>query len=192
MDIPADIVANVDEIYMRNEKCKGYIDQQLTKLLAHTYTASQYITYVDSDCIFTQPCDVTDLFKDGCPVLLKTPYAQFSTSDNVYKWKGITQHFVGYHVDYEYMRRFPLTFDRRTLVGIANDYPWLHRDAVKIPDNGFSEFNIMGAYADKYHPYLYSWVDTATDPLPELYCKQYWSWGGLTDVIRDEIEEVLA
>lgn len=191
------MLLGVDEVYPVDEITRGYIDQQLTKLNAHHFCNTPYITYVDSDCIFTQPCCVTDLFHNNKAILLKTPYSVFAEAEkktgikqNVLNWKHITENILGFDVEYEYMRRFPLTFSRYTLTGLETYN--IKEYARKLTDNSLSEFNLMGAYAEKHHPELYYFVDTEKNDLPPLYCHQFWSWGGISKEIRSRIEEILA
>lgn len=56
----------------------------------------------------------------------------------------------------------------------------------------FSEFNVMGAIAERFMPEKFRFIDTNVEELPPLYCKQFWSWGGITPEIAAEIEKTLA
>ena len=107
--------------------------------------------------------------------------------ENVLNWKKITEGFVGFEVSDEYMRRIPLMHDAKTLREIESRYPKLIRDILKIRDNSLSEFNIMGAVAAKFLPELYHFQCTETEPLPPNYCEQYWSWGGMTNELKETL-----
>lgn len=180
--VPKDVHDKVDHVFLRQERTHGYIDQQISKLQAHKRTDHQFILFVDSDCMFFTPCDVRkEFFVDGLPVMLKTPYSSFNPRENVLRWKTITQKALGdaFHVDYEYMRRFPLIYDRRTLEYLEVCYPNLEDYCCRQKDHEFSEFNVMGAFADKHHPHLYHWINTTNQPLPRTVAKQWWSYGGI-------------
>jgi hypothetical protein len=51
-----------------------------------------------------------------------------------------------------------------------------------------SEFNTLGQLARKFHADAFTWMHPSDVP---PVCKQYWSWGGLTDNIHDEINKLI-
>jgi hypothetical protein len=162
----------------------GYIDQQISKLKAHEMSDADYILYVDSDVCFFTPTDLSEFFIDGKPYLMKTRYELVG---DAICWKECTEEILNIKLDYEYMRRIPIMFRRSTLgmlsMGINID------ELAK--RKRLSEFNVIGAYAalietDKYHI-----INTEFDPLPKQVAKQYWSWGTLTEEIKQEMEEIL-
>jgi hypothetical protein len=193
--LPADVAALIDRLHFRTEQTHGYVDQQITKLRAHHYTTSERILFVDSDCVFFQPCNVDDYTRNGKPLLLKTPYEVFrkyqnetGKRQNVLNWQKITKDLIGFPVEFEYMRRVPMMHLKETLTCIGIQYPNLIDQAVRIRDNSFSEFNIMGAIAEKYLADRYVFSDTETEPLPPKYCEQYWSWGGMSNELKETLE----
>ena len=194
-ELPEDVAAMADRLHLRNEQTHGYIDQQITKLRAHHYTNSDRILFVDSDCVFFRPCTVDDFTREGKPLLLKTPYEVFrkhqtetGRAQNVLNWQRITEDLVGFPVEFEYMRRIPMMHAAETLVYIEAHYPHLMNKARRIRDNSFSEFNIMGAIAERFLPHLYHIQSTETEPLPPKYCEQYWSWGGMSNELKESLE----
>jgi hypothetical protein len=194
-ELPADVAAMADRLHLRTEQTHGYIDQQITKLRAHHYTTSERILFVDSDCVFFQPCTVDDFTRDGKPLLLKTAYEVFRRYEietgkrqNVLCWQKITENLIGFPVEFEYMRRIPMMHLAETLACIEAQYPHLMDKARRIRDNSFSEFNIMGAIAEKYLADHYVFSDTESEPLPPKYCEQYWSWGGMSNELKETLE----
>lgn len=165
----------------------GYVFQQYVKLKAFDYLHTDYIMYVDSDCLFQRPFNPSDLLtEDGRPIIYKTHYSRIDSP-----WKPITEQAVGYPVEWEYMRRHPFMYHRDTLVKLFEfkqdiyDYTRVRSQARE-----FSEFNYIGAYAEKFEPSWYHFQDTEFG-LPDPFIYQSWSWGGLTDVEREKMEEIL-
>lgn len=165
----------------------GYIHQQVVKLLADTYCRSDRILFVDCDCVFFAPFCPGDFLRGSKPMLLKTRYGDLGGGEC---WKPITEHYLGGTVEFEYMRRMPLIFDRRTLESLRTAYPSLLGQLDKLTDRQFSEFNALGAFAERTHPELYTIIDTA-DEIPPKFAEQFWSWGGITPEIRTKIEAML-
>ncbi len=172
----------------------GYLQQQAVKLRAHHFTSSPYVLFIDSDTIFTQPCGLGVFIDAGRPICHRKPYADIN--DGAEKWRTPTEAVVGEPVEYEYMRRMPLLYRRETLELTERMFPELagqlfDGDLAESNNDSFhvfSEFNLLGAVADKYHPQLYAWRDDEPD---KSVAKQYWSWGGLGKTIRDEIDRTL-
>jgi hypothetical protein len=193
--LPSNISDHVTRVMLVKEETHGYIAQQVTKLLAHTYCMSDNIMYVDSDCVFFENCTPLDFCKDNKPILLKTNYEVFrkyqnetGRIQNVLNWKNVTERAVKFNVDYEYMRRIPLIHTRDTLQTLNSTYPDLVKHCLSITDNSFSEFNVIGAIAEKYHADQYYIQDTEVEALPKKFVEQYWSWGGLTKEIEENLK----
>lgn len=159
----------------------GYIFQQYCKLVAHHYTKADKIMFVDSDCIFTQPLDLSTLLNN--PELLYTPYSMVG---DAICWKKCTEKAVLQTVEFEFMRRNGLIYHRSTLenfeafLGDLKEYV--------LSQKVFSEFNALGAYAWFNELEKYTWVNTATEPFNEPLVMQLWSHGEL-DI--DKLETIL-
>lgn len=166
----------------------GYVFQQIIKLRAAEYTTCDLLLYVDSDCVFNKPTTPESFLVERKPLLLKTRY---DLVGEAICWKAITEGVVGWPLHYEYMRRLPFVFWRSTVDSFREWKPELISYLYRKTDRVFSEFNALGAYADRFEQHRYSIRDTA-DYLPESRLLQFWSWGGLTPEIRQQIEEVLA
>jgi hypothetical protein len=170
-----------------------YVGQQATKMHADTWCSGEVICFVDSDLVFLRPFTPSCLVDEaGRLTMLKTRYDTIKCP-----WQSITSGVVGFPVEWEYMRRFPLSYPR-SLLPIAR----AHIEKVqgiefgafirRIPGRFLSEFNALGAIAEKYMPEQFVMSDTAgLSELPPLYAKQFWSWGGITHEIRTEIETIL-
>lgn len=170
----------------------GYLYQQLCKLNADRLLKSDLILFVDSDCVFNRPFTPASFVSGGKPILLKERWTRFDAEHPVHCWKAITERHTSFRVDFEYMRRMPLIHDRQVLEFIRHAQPWLGAALLNRSDREFSEFNVMGAYADTVMPDKYSIVEVGVDPVPAAVCEQFWSWGGITEDIQFRVEALLA
>lgn len=159
----------------------GYIFQQLCKLNAFKYTNDDKIMFVDSDCMFTYPVDLSKLPES--PELLYTPYELVG---DAICWKECTEKVIKQPVEFEYMRRNGLIYHRSTLENFANFVGNL--DSYVLSQSRFSEFNALGAYSWFYEREKYSWVNTSTEQFNEPIVKQMWSHGVLN---IEELENIL-
>jgi hypothetical protein len=180
-------------VYVENPK-HGYFHMQAVKLMADTYTSCDNILFVDSDCVFYTPFTPYSFMRDGKPILIKTKYetlAKCPKGKDALCWKKPTERIVNLQVEWEYMRRIPMMFSRHIYSKIRERYPEAQEFARNLPGfGGFSEFNLMGAWIDIYDPDSHFITDSeAWSPSP--VAKQYWSWGGFSRVIIDEIEGYL-
>jgi hypothetical protein len=196
-NIPLTVVAPVGHevgcpvVHVEPKSPNGYIDQQYTKLHADLFVSdvASHVVHLDSDCIMIN--GLGEMFANEKPVMLKTPYSQLDGQANV--WRGITAHYLGFDVEYEYMRRMPLAYPvglypkvRDHLISLHGPFDgWFS----KIDGHKFSEFNILGAYAERHMPEFFHWVDTSLQELPPPVARQGWSWGGL-DASREEWEKL--
>lgn len=199
-DKPKGIVIFRDIVFPGDD----YMGQQACKLLAFDFVNTQYILFVDSDVIFNADTNIEQFMRDGKPCILKTAYndlAEESEQGTDKKgaaciWQPITEKAAGFPVEFEYMRRLPLLYHKSTLKNLQ--WYFLEKHGVSIreyimsmKDRAFSEFNLVGAYAEEFEPGRYSFLDTSKEPLPVKTCQQYWSWGGFTPEIKTEIESFL-
>lgn len=166
----------------------GYIQQQWIKLSADAFIHSDYVLFVDSDCIFHTTFSEQSFMRDSKPILLKTKYGNLEGAE---AWKPITEAFMGFAVDYEYMRRLPWMYRTSSLTNFKNKYPHTFNHLSEMTDRSFSEFNALGAFIDNYENDQYYVSDTEVW-CPESVAKQYWSWGGITPEIQTEINSFLS
>jgi len=170
-----------------------YLGQQVTKLLADTFTDADYICHVDSDCVFSRPTSPEDLIVNGKPRVLMRPC---DTLERHRPWQKPTEKFLGSKVSDDFMYHPPFTFPR-WLYGRLREYV-IAMHGVDIETyvtaqgpRGFSEFNGLGAFAWRHYRDRFIWVDTTTSPPSRPHCQWYWSWGGIDPATRAEIQAIL-
>ena len=173
--------------------CDDYLGQQVTKLLADTFTDADFICHVDSDCIFHRETTPHDLIVDGKPLVLKHPYELLSP---YLPWKKTVEKFLGWSPTHDFMRHPPFVFPRWLYPEVREHSLAAHNLEIEQyitaqPPRGFSEFNVLGALAWQRHPERFIWIDTSIESPREPLCRWYWSWGGMDAVIKAEIAEIL-
>ena len=171
-----------------------YLGQQVTKLQADLIVDADLITHVDADCIFTRVTHPCDLAPGGRPQVLTRPIAELGRH---YPWRRPTEEFLGFPVELDFMQHPPFVYPRWL-------YPLLRRHCLDVhglpieryvtsrPTRGFSEFNVLGAYAYHYHAANFEFPRAGSANAPSPHCDWYWSWGGLTPEIRQRIDATLA
>lgn len=169
----------------------GYLGQQYTKMKAYEHTDADIIIFWDSDVMACEPVDVSEWIKDGKPIIYKTSFSLTQTP-----WQPITEKALGFPVEYEYMRRMPLSYRADTLRAcvrhIEDEHGLTLKDYLnRQPHRAFSEFNAIGAYAEKFEPENYHFIDTETVDMPKNKVDQMWSWSGLNEQDLSKINEYL-
>lgn len=166
----------------------GYLQQQAHKLAAHHLIDKPFILFVDSDNILQVHVERSHLFLDGKPIMRKTRYSSLKSS---VPWRAPTELHVGGSVEFEYMRQMPILYDRRTLELTESLLPDMCDRLLNTKQNfRFSEFNVLGAIADRHHPELYSWIDTDISDGPPRIIKYHWSWNrarSISKELRDKL-----
>ncbi len=175
----------------------GYAYQQVVKMNADHYCKADYVCHFDSDCIFTRPVTPQDLMVDDKPLWLMTPFVDILPTD-----KNLGAHiesmrgFSGIDPEFEYMRRHSQVVPRWAY-GCFRDYVQERHNqsfekwALSQSFRGVTEFNFLGQFLHREFPNFIHFHDTRFG-VPDSYLKQYWSWDGITDEIRKEIETILA
>ena len=157
---------------------RDFIGQQLTKMTAHHYAQYDYIIHIDSDCAIIRPVTPAEIMKDGKPVMLMGPYATFYERGFNVPWQSVTSRFARRQVNYEFMRRFPLTFPFAFYPAMNE---WFEKNhGVKVEDawrlihgDLFSEFNIMGAFSYYSEEQYHTFIDSSVTPPPPPFVKQF-------------------
>lgn len=170
-----------------------YLGQQVTKMTAWKYTEAEEVVFVDSDVVVTQPI-TPDSFRKGNKLFFyKTRYTLIPHEHGGF-WKAITEKAIGFPVEYEYMRRLPLAYRVDTLKNVCEYMRGLNHPVesyiIGQPNREFSEFNAIGAYIDRFEKDKYTILDTDGGVEPALI-RQFWSWGGITKDVQQEINEIL-
>ncbi len=158
------------ELHAVDECGDGYLYQQYCKMTAYKYCDSQFIMFVDSDCIFYKPIDLKELVRNGKPEIL---YTHYSKVGDAICWKQCTERFMNDVVDYEFMRRLPLIYHRETLETIHTLEPNL--ESIVMNSGRFSEFNALGAWAHKNHADKYRFENTDNWQYVDPLNIQLWS-----------------
>lgn len=167
-----------------------YLGQQITKLYADDYSDADFICYGDSDTLFTRPITPEIITANGKPLILKTDYSKVG---DAIMWKDVTEKALGFNIEFEFMRRHPFCYHGSTLKALRIHIKQLHGKELKEyvkEQPRFSEFNAIGAFADKFEQDKYKFQNT-DDGLPPLYTRQFRSWDGITDDTMKEIIEIL-
>jgi hypothetical protein len=179
---------------MNEESSDGYLSQQIHKLYADTITnyEADYILFGDSDTLFTRRVTPQDFFAENKPIWYCTPYEMTDTP-----WKSITEKFMGREVKYEFMRRHPFMVPKWLLSGLR-EFCWATHQLIlsdyikKQPHREFSEFNALGAYAWEFHRDKFQWINTVKAEIDPPFVRQFFSWGGLTEEVKAEIQTILS
>lgn len=187
-DITA-LPAGSEDVHLVNAWEDDYLGQQNDKLHSDNYCQAPYIMVMDSDCILTHELRPEDLFINGKPVWL---YEHLLVGAS--PWGPIVEEALGWHPEFEFMRRHPFVFPRQALVDFRQFMLEKHGEEFhmwlkKRPYRRFSEFNTFGAWAYRHGYDLFEWRQPSEFP---TWIKQFWSWGGITKEIEGEIEGILS
>lgn len=174
----------------------GNMRAQVSMMSGDLIGTADVVHLFGSDCIAFSDFTPDNYMIDGCPVMLMTPYVAFGPHyKHVAMWQRGTANVLGFTPDYEFMRRIPLAYPKEVSHGTRVHIAKLHRmpfeeyvysgivPAGNLCNGGFSESNIMGAWAYAFKRDAYTWIDT-TDPvmmgmLSPSPVIQFWSHGGL-------------
>ena len=168
-----------------------YLGQQISKIQAHQHCKGDYILFVDSDVIFKPNANVLDYFYENKPIILK---ANYNSVGEAICWKKPTEKLFNEKIEFEYMRFAPQIFHKSTLEMFNESFPDIENYVMSQPYRQFSEFNALGFYAEKMQPDDYSIIDISngvTEYFPENNAIQKWSWGGISEEIKKELESYL-
>lgn len=166
----------------------GYLYQQEVKMRVFDYVSSEYVIFIDSDCMLTGPLDQNALIRDGKPTILMTPYEDIP---EVMFWKQATDEASGLDVEFEFMRRNGLVYRTESIRAMWNE--WSSRFMPQLrnaKDRRFSEFNLMGAWCYYHEREKYNFINTR-DEIPPHPIRQFWSYGSITPEIRQEMNTIL-
>ena len=157
---------------------------------------ADFIFLRGSDCIAADRFTPGPFFSsEGKPVMLYTTYADLNVPghSNAMPWRKGVKRVLGWEPHAEFMRRLPLAYPRGMFAPFRAFVEQLHGQPFETyiyeADAKFghtSESNCLGAYAWKFMPDIFHWVDTTAAgvengevrgwPSP---IRQFWSHGGL-------------
>lgn len=141
-----------------------------------------------SDCIAYREFTPDMYCVDGKPVMLWNTYKEIASP-----WGADTSRILGFDCPWETMRRLPLGYPKELFPKVRAHVEFIAKQPFEDflyyfgkGGNQISESNIMGGYAMKFMPEIYTWLH-ASPSAPE-YVKyrtpdsdsiaQFWSFGG--------------
>lgn len=146
----------------------GYLWQQKEKLSCHRYSDADYFLWVDSDCCFNRPFDVSEFFVNGKTKWRYTPL-NLARPDQTSTWVPVMRKFLGMEPTEEYMREHPTLVPRWLLEEMdkfclykhgmpIGEYVMAQADPTNPLALNFSEINCAGFFARKFHADKFEWV----------------------------------
>lgn len=169
------------------ETFTGYLFQQAVKLYADQLCYGDFITFQDSDTIFTEPFTPESFKINEKPYWITRPY-DFARPDQ-HVWRKPTSDFLGRDVEFEGMYRHPFTVHRSVLQRMRGFCQFQHGTSLdeyihskEVPGSQtaltFSEWNALGAFSwfhcrDQFH-----WIDASKEEPPKAIVHQGHTWSG--------------
>lgn len=176
------------------EYADDYLGQQVTKLMADHYSDADFICHVDADCIFARPCTPEQLIVAGRPrIVVRTD----ACADRHWPWRQPTEQFLRWPVREDFMQQPPFVFPGWLYhevreFSLQTHHIDLETYVISQPPRGFSEFNVLAAFAFRHHHDRFLWLDRQRRDLPPPFCRWYWSWQGVDAHTRSEIQALLS
>ena len=185
-DLTKQYLDSIDYDYVVDTDAKhipvGYVRQQYMKIVCDKYLPddTDYVCHVDSDSVFYEYNTPEMFFSHGnnVPDMLITNYDDLSDEIWVGRWKQCTEQFMKQSIEFEYMRRMPLVYSPSLMkdfrqftetVHSCDILSYLQRQSI------FTEYNVLGAFASKFHNDQYNWINTHHHDFSNLPLLQVWS-----------------
>lgn len=175
----------------------GYWEQTYVKMVADHYTNAELIFFMDSDWVFRRTASESDfLFEERLPIIYWETFEYFrNRHPGVLGWKPMVEAALKTDVQGEFMRAPGFLYWSDSLKRFRDHLEALHKmpflDIVhSVPKGGFSEFNCLGAYLYTQEQDSYHWVQTEY-PGDWWPIKSYWSWGGITPEIEQDLRRIV-
>jgi len=192
----------------------GHMQQIAEKIRADEHCCNpDWICYIDSDCIFTKPAHIDDLFVNGRPILCYDGWE----ADHTHQWRKGTEFMFGAPIELNFMRRHGMCYKPEHLKGLRwhlgdRYYDWIleqwDSEQEWFPKRSgdkmwqpfgkpkMSEFCLMGAWVWRHHAGDFCWwrVDDFGWPGKDRHgwVKQYWSHGEVTPEVQKGLDAILA
>ena len=172
---------------------RGYLEQQIVKLHADTYTDADMILVTDSDTLFSEPVTPESFMRDGKPIWYMTPWNDdMLANPGTRAWFDVMSAFFGETPPAGMMRRQPFMFPREVLPALR-DYCF-EKFGKTITDyvydaGVFSEWNVVGMFCWLNFRDSFYWIDTTIE-CPPAKCVQLWSHTPLAHNL-ERIENIL-
>jgi hypothetical protein len=170
----------------------GYNYQMFVKLMADQHCPeSEAILYVDSDCVFNRPFDVSEMFEGEKLKLLRR---RWEDSGDAQCWRAPVEHALGVKTQWETMVAHPMCYWSETIRKTREAVEAKQRQKIEYyirSRDRFTEFSLLGNYAlqnepDRYHPVENGPSDGYPRPI-----HQFWSHGGCGPEDIKVIEDIL-
>jgi len=162
-----DYLDSVEQKYIVDRNAKnipiGYVRQQYMKYFMDEYLDdSDYVCSVDSDNIFNNYNKPSCFFKNGLPVIGMQKWSDMPNES----FKQCTNETLGFDSKYNFMRRMPLVYPLWLFKEVRDYIETEHNQSFLSYFENLkytSEYNILGAYAYKFHRNSFYWIDVIED-----------------------------
>jgi hypothetical protein len=171
----------------RAESPLGFLDHMVKKCYADQYCpGADFVFHTDSDVMFIELASPETFFKDGKPIMLVEPYAHLKRTKNPAAcWYESTRSILKWEPPYETMRRHGAVYPRdvygkfRSYIEQTYQKPFRTFMLAQHPSPplGWSEFNCLGSYAQRFMPQQFTTIDVSRSPWPTHPLIQFWSQG---------------
>lgn len=178
---------------------RGNLCQQFYKLCADKVCSSDFILYLDSDCVWYEPVTPITYFEvqelHALPYLCVRPWEK-CRKDERQAWEATTDKCIGFKTSVSGMCRHPAVHPRWLLPKVRSYIEVVHRmrfdefvmsRKADFPQ-GLSEFNLLSNFARQFYPENYAWIDLSVQVEPRNPIRQNWSHGGLKPEIIAEMK----
>lgn len=170
---------------------------------------TQFVLLCDSDCIFRMPTSPTDYFTAGKPHYLIRTWESLTRQDprdprkkvvsDCLQWKAPTDRQLGFDTPFYTMclntSVFPINFFPRYRAGVSavqrKPFPQFMLEGQNTFPQSVMDWTAMGAWAHRFMHDEFTWFDVDRGEYPVDRKKAFWSHGGVTPEIREEIRNIL-
>lgn len=184
-----------ERIIYSDDHGDGYCYQMVCKLNADLHTDADFILHIDSDTILTREVCPEDFITNGKPNWMITPWGALEPKDKL-AWYPVMTKCLLESPRYEFMRRNLMMIPRWAYGLFRDEIKRIHgipMDAYVMnqqPARAFSEYNCLGFFLYLYHNEKINWIDTTRDNFT-IFERQFWSWGGVNQLTKLEMERIL-
>lgn len=187
---------------------KGMLQHMVVMAMADQFlpAATKYVMHLDADCIYHTPTTPEDYFLNDKPVYLVRSWHSLVTEDpknpgskcisDCMQWRGPTEFQLGFRTEMYTMCRHPTVLPMFFYGPYRTHIERLHRQSFQqFMLSGRNEFpqdrmdwTAMGAFAFHQMPAAFSWYDIGRFSPPKDRQKAYWSHGGISAEVKQELE----
>lgn len=168
--------------------------QMAIKMSWDQFTDADEAVIMDSDQVFYDRFSPASWRKDGRIMWLRRPWAEMGDAVG---WKQGVDYFLGKDTANShmvapgfYMTRQAMQLYKEFMARRFGQTPFDYFIDLNHP--GTSEFESYGAYMEEIQHYEYVFCHPGEVDWRPWPLRQFWSWGGLTEEVKQEIEGYLA